>query len=175
MKMETLSAVSSAIKTGKTGYGWIVDQNGTVIAFPNKDAILALNITDADKTGYRGLDAFGKQMLSSESGDGSFGKPNGTRMNTYYARIPNSPGWVLGLTLEKSEADATVTHIVGILFLILGCGLVISVSVSFLFARTLVKPIDQVVLALGDMAKGDLTFSTLDLAAGTSWSREATR
>ena len=163
VKMSTFSAISSSIKLGKTGYGWIVDQRGLVIANPVKETLLVLDTLNADKDGYRGLDAMGKQMLSNDSGEGRFIKKDGTEMTTYFAKVPNSPGWVLGLSIESTELNATVVGLLTLLFIILGAGIVVAIAGALLIARSIVKPIKLVMSALEDFAMGDLTFDNLDI------------
>jgi hypothetical protein len=86
---------------------------------------MKLNVTDADKSGYHGLDALGKHMLASESGDGEWQSAAGVSMITYYARVPNSPGWVLGISMESAEIDEMVGAMLQVLLFIFIGGLVI--------------------------------------------------
>lgn len=67
-KLESLPAIAATIKVGSTGCGWVVDRRGIVIAHPVKEAILTLDIANADKDGYRGLDAVGKRIVSLPQG-----------------------------------------------------------------------------------------------------------
>jgi methyl-accepting chemotaxis protein len=165
IKMSTLSAIASSIKLGSTGYGWIIDQRGIVIAHPTKEAILALNTLDADKDGYRGLDALGRKMQATENGIGSYTRKDGVEMVTFYARVPDSPGWVLGLSVSRTELQSTVRNLIDLLLLILAAGVVIAIGVSILLARSIVKPIKWTISALDDFSKGDLAYASLD--AGT--------
>jgi methyl-accepting chemotaxis protein len=165
IKMDTLSSIASSIKIGKTGYGWIVDQRGIVIAHPAKEAILTLVTTNADKDGYKGLDALGKKMLANESGDASFAEKNGSKMVTYFARVPNSPGWVLGLSITEQELFSTVSGLLDLLYMIFVIGIVISIVVAVFIARSIVKPIKLVVAAMKDMSRGDLLLSNVDAAS----------
>ena len=122
-KLEKLSEIATAIKVGKTGYGWIIDQQGLVIAHPSKDAILKLNVTDADKTGYKGLDALGKDMIAKESGEGTYHKPDGSKMTVFYTQVPNSPGWTLGIAAPTAELNATTSELITLLLIIAVGGL----------------------------------------------------
>jgi methyl-accepting chemotaxis protein len=164
MRMETLSSIASSIKLGKTGYGWIVDQRGLVIAHPTKEAILTLNTLNADKDGYKGLDAMGKQMQSTESGESFYVRKDGVKMVTYYARVPNSPGWVLGLSITQAELNSTVSGLLALLLGILLFGILLALVVSVLIARSIVRPIQLVVAAMTDMAEGDLALAKVNAA-----------
>jgi methyl-accepting chemotaxis protein len=164
MQLSSLTAITSSIKLGTSGYGWIVDQKGLVIAHPDKDAILKLDALNADKDGYRGLDALGKSMLASDLGEGLFSLKDGTSMKTYYAKVPNSSGWVLCLSIRDSEVNATARGLIALLLVILVIGIVVAIGVSTLVARSIVKPIKLVVDAMNLLSKGDLTLTGIDYA-----------
>jgi methyl-accepting chemotaxis protein len=156
-KLETLSTIVGAIKLGKSGYGWVVDSEGLMIAHPDKEVIMKLNISDADKDGYKGLDALGKRVITEESGSGSWTGRDGVQMTSYFTRIPNSPGWVLGVSLPTAEVNRTVAELVYLLFGILALGVVVAILASFLLARSIVKPVAFVTGEAGVLAEGDLS------------------
>ncbi len=162
MKLDRLSEIAGSIKVGKTGYGWIMDQRGLVIAHVNKDAIMKLNVLESAKEGYKGLDVFGKAMLANDSGEGYWNKPDGTRMATYFAKVPNTPGWRLGLSIPASEVNETVTALISILLIVLVAGIVVSVAVSTLVARSIAKPVRKIMVAMDSIASGDLALSGAD-------------
>lgn len=165
IKMDTLSSIAASVKLGKTGYGWIVDQRGLVIAHPSEEAILTLDTLNSDKDGYKGLDAFGRLMQSTESGVSEYIERDGTKMVTYYARVPNSPGWTLGISISEAELTSSVTSLIYLLILILFLGIAASLTFSILFARSIVKPIRLIVQELGLLANGDLALAGFDISA----------
>jgi len=156
VNLDRLSAIASSLKLGKTGYGWLIDETGLVIAHPQKEAVMKLNVTDADKSGYHGLDALGKHMLASESGDGKWQSATGVSMSTYYARVPHSPGWVLGINMESAEIDEMVGAMLQVLLFIFIGGLVIALVLAIGVSRSITQPIAALVERAGIMAKGDL-------------------
>jgi methyl-accepting chemotaxis protein len=166
MQLVSLSAVAASIKVGATGYGWMIDQRGIVIAHPSKDLVLKLDVTNADKDGYRGLDALGKGMLSGESGQGLYFQPDGAAMMTYYAKVPDSPGWVLGIAVPRKESGATVSDLMALLWGILAIGILVAIAVSILIARTIVKPIAFAVGQVGEIAAGNLEPRGMGMEAG---------
>jgi len=165
MKLDKLTEIIGAMKIGKTGYGYIADATGLVIAHPNQDMILKLNLTDGDKLGYKGLDAFAKAMLANEKGIGEYRKVDGTPVTSYYVSAPESPGWKLGIAISTSEVRETTTALVMLLFVILGVGIVLALLFSVLVARSIVKPIGVVVAGVGFLEQGDLTMSGMDADA----------
>ena len=168
MKMDDFSSIVSTIKIGKTGFAWVADQRGLVIAHPSNGDILKLNITDADKAGYRGMDALGKQMIATQEGQGNYGQPDGSKMTTYFTKVPNSPGWTLswtlGLSVASAEIASTVNGLLMLIFAILIVGIAISVLIAIAIARAIVHPINFVVAAVGCLADGDISLSSVDKA-----------
>jgi len=164
IKMETLSAVAASIKLGESGYGWLIDQRGLVIAHPKLEVVLALNTLDSTKEGYGGLDALGKEMLAGEAGEGMYRREDGMGMMTYYAKVPNSPGWVLALSIEKKELESTTAGLLVLLYVVLAIGVVIAIFVSVLIARSISKPIQTIVQEVENIASGELSLKGLDVA-----------
>ncbi len=155
VRLADLSKAVAAIKVGKKGYGWLVEKDGTVIAHADPEAVMKLNFTDADKDGYRGLDAFAAKMLAEERGSGSWAMPDGTRMTTYYARVPGGTGWTLGLSLPTAEVNAVRSTLVGILGLVLVFGVGASFAVSLFIARSIADPIRKTAAGFRTLARGE--------------------
>jgi methyl-accepting chemotaxis protein len=162
MQLDSLSQIIKGILLGKTGYGWVVDGGGTFIAHPKSDVLMKMNITNADKDGYKGLDALGKRLLSSDSGYGSYVNLDKKAVTSFYSIVPNSPGWRLGLTIETAELDRTVATLVSLLLVVLVIGLVLAVIVSLLIARTIVRPVESVMRQMGKLSGGDLVVTASD-------------
>jgi methyl-accepting chemotaxis protein len=165
MELGSLSGIVGSIKVGRTGYGWVIDGTGLAIAYPDEAQIMKLQTTSADKDGYRGLDAMARQMIAKDSGFATFGKPDGRFAYTYWARVPASPGWTLGLSVDKFEVEETVRILIALLLVILAVGLVVAVLVSIFIARSIVKPIQLIAAGMADMSQGDLALGAVDEAA----------
>jgi methyl-accepting chemotaxis protein len=156
IKLDALSAIAEAIKVGRTGYGWIIDQTGMVIGHPKTEVIMKLNITDADKTGYKGLDALGMRVLSEESGFGVYRNPAGAAMTTYFVRIPSTPGWSLGVTLPSSEVSEAAAPIIRALVIVLIVAVFAAIIVSILITRTIANPLRFIAESMGHLSDGNL-------------------
>ncbi len=162
INMDTLSSIAASIKLGETGYGWIIDQNGTVIAHPDKNTILNLNILSSNNEGYKGLETLGKSMLASETNDGIYTNKDGVKMVTFSARVPNSPGWILCLSISLKEINSTVSNLMRVLWGCLLIGIIISVSVALIIAKSIANPISGFMRALNLLARGELVMSKDD-------------
>ena len=161
VSLDSLSAVAGGIRIGRSGYGWIVDKKCVMIADADKKAIMTLNVTDADKDGYRGLDALGMQMLVSDSGYGSWTGPDGKGMTTYFKKVSTSSDWTLGLSLPSRELDETANSLVLLLLAVLLVGVSVSALAASLLARSIVRPVRLAASGFRMLAEGeaDLTKS----------------
>jgi methyl-accepting chemotaxis protein len=168
MTMGNFTDIVNTIKIGETGFAWVADQRGIVIAHPEKNEILKLNMSEADKSGYRGMDSLGKQMLATLQGFGHYNQPDGSKMIAYYTKIPNSPGWTLswtlGLSVASAEIGSTVRTLISLIIVISIVSIALSVFIAIMIARSIVSPINFVVAAIGGLAEGDLSLSTVDKA-----------
>jgi len=162
VKAETLSAIVAAVKIGATGYAYLVDDRSIIIAHPNKDIILNLNLLESAQSGWKGLDAVGKAMQAGETGASAYKKPDGSDVIAFYAKVPNSPGWSLSLTVPLNEVNITRDSLLSLLYFVLGVGVIFAILVALLIARSIVKPIKLVVDAMAYMANGDLTLANID-------------
>jgi methyl-accepting chemotaxis protein len=155
VSLDTLSSLVDGIRIGRTGYGWIVDKKGLMIATEDKDSLMKLNITDADKDGYRGLDDLGMRMLISDSGSGTWTGPDHKGMTTYFNKVSTSSSWTLGLNVPTKELDQTANSLVFLLFGVLAAGIAVSAFASILLARSILKPVKLAAAGFRMLAEGD--------------------
>jgi methyl-accepting chemotaxis protein len=167
VKLEDLSKVAGDIKVGATGYGWIVDGTGLVLAHEDKDLIMKLNVLDSAKEGYAGLDALGKAMLANESGSAAWKGRDGVEMTTYYARIPSTPGWSLGISVQTREVAKVRNGLVVLLVILVAAGLAASIFLSILIAGAIAKPLKMAAREFRSLAEGEA-----DLTASIDMDRE---
>ena len=161
MRLSILSSITSAIKLGESGYGWITESTGLVIAHRDPNLVMKLNLLDSAKEGYAGLDALGKRMAAEGTGSGAWKSPEGTPMTTYYTKVPNSPGWILGIDLPTSEMNQSVVGVVYSLAAVLLVGIILAIVVAMFLGRSLARPVILVTDGALALSQGDLDV-TLD-------------
>jgi len=161
ISLDTLSSLASGIRIGSEGYGIIVDKKGVLIATRDKGSVMKLNVTNADKDGYRGLDALGMQLLVSDSGTGSWKSPDGTDVTTYFKKVSSSSDWTFGLNIPTKELDKTANSLIFLLLGILMAGIAASAFAAVLLARSILRPIKLAASGFRALAEGeaDLTRS----------------
>jgi methyl-accepting chemotaxis protein len=154
VRLDYLSDLIGKIRFGSTGYGWLVDGDGTVIAHPIAADVMSLRLSEADGKGYRGLASLGSSMTTSNQGSGSWSSPDGVRYNTYYAGVPNS-SWILAIDQKESEASGTVRSIILILVILLAIGVLVTVAISMLLARSIARPLGLAAAGFRTLAQGE--------------------
>jgi methyl-accepting chemotaxis protein len=125
------------IKTGETGYAYIYDKRGFLIAHPVKSNILKLNMNQFD---------FGKKMLARGHGLMNYGY-KGVDKLVVYQTIPDV-GWTLGITSNTDELLAPVRNLS---FWNLGVAIGVVLLAAFvilLLVQSIVKPINRIVNGL---------------------------
>jgi methyl-accepting chemotaxis protein len=155
VRLEDLSKVAGDIRVGSTGYGWIVDGAGLVLAHEDKGLIMKQNVLESAKDGYSGYDGLGKAMLARESGSASWKGPDGIAMTTYFARIPSTPGWSLGISVQSREVSRVRDGLVVLLVILVAAGIVASIGLSILIAGAIARPLKLAAGEFRSLAEGD--------------------
>ena len=162
-----LSKKITAIKVGQTGYAWMVDRKGVVVAHPVSKHILALNASN-----LAGMEDINKRMLAGEKGVEEY-LFNGISKICGFAPVPIT-GWTVAFTQDVDEFMAPAYNIRNISLLIGLIALVITVVGVFLLTRSITKPISNAAeqLEAGSSqvasASTEVAQSGQSLAEGTS-------
>ena len=160
--LDTLSKIAGSIKIGAEGYGFVVGGTGLVQAHPNKDIPMKLNVKESAAVGFKGLAEVGVLMQNSELGSGSVVRPDGVEEALFFARVPNSPAWSLGIAIPMAQLMETTTRL-GIIVLVLALViLAVVVGVSFMIAGVVAKPVTVIGAAAERISRGEVYLSEAD-------------
>jgi methyl-accepting chemotaxis protein len=159
VRLDALSALMGEIKFGSTGYGWLITGGGLVIAHPSADRVMSLVLAQADEKGYRGLSALGAAMTESNKGSGTWYEPSGIRLRSWFASVTNSASWTIAIDQRTSEAEEAVRSTILILVILLAVGILVTVGISMLIARSITRPLGLAAGGFRELAEGaaDLT------------------
>jgi methyl-accepting chemotaxis protein len=155
VKLEELSRIVSSIKLGEGGYGWVVDGSGLFIAHPKAEYVMKLSLDKAAEMGYRGLAEFGKVLLGSPAGSGSYARPDGVGMIACFAAVPGTPGWKLGVNMPASNVRVTSSAIIRFFVFIFAVTIGIFIALSFLIGKSIARPVLGIVATFKELAEGD--------------------
>lgn len=145
-----LSNLIASTKIGETGYAFMIDDKGLVLAHPQKENILKL-----DATKLNGMENITKRMLSGESGVEKY-VFNGMAKTAGFSPVKTT-GWSINLALPDKEFLAPAHAVRN---LVITCAIVFFFAafvIYFFFARGITKALNKGVLLATRVAEGDLT------------------
>jgi methyl-accepting chemotaxis protein len=157
----------SAVKLGKTGYGYAVDKSGIIISHPNKDLILSLNVVQTE-----GMKDFGAKMIAGKTDSESY-VFKGVKKLAGFAPVPLT-GWSIGIAQDYDELMAPADNIRNVITLIGALFLVATIFGVFFLARSISLPITRISTELNEVseqiasAAGQVSASSQHLAEGAS-------
>jgi methyl-accepting chemotaxis protein len=137
-------------KIGQSGYAYVIDNTGLIIAHPNAENIFKTNLAQLD-----GTSAFARKMIAGQSGVDKY-VFEGIAKTCGYAPVAGT-GWSVGLTLPDTEFLAPILAVRNIVIVV---GLVFFAAaflIYFLFSRSITRPLARAVDFAQLVASGDFT------------------
>jgi methyl-accepting chemotaxis protein len=157
----------SAVKLGKTGYGYAIDKNGIIISHPNKELILSLDVTKTE-----GMKDFATKMVAGKTDSESY-VFKGVKKLAGFAPVPLT-GWSIGIAQDYDELMAPADNIRNVIALIGILFLVATVLGVFFLARSISLPITRISMELNAVseqiasAASQVSSASQSLAEGAS-------
>jgi len=151
------------IKIGKEGYVYLLNKKGDVLAHPNRDYILDLNVLDYD---------FGKALLSGKKGILDY-KWQGQMKKASYQRI-DGVDWIVASSATMDELLAPVNKLGRTSLILAILTIVLIAGIIFFVAQSVTKPIQKIIQELNRgseevaAASNQVSASSQELAEGAS-------
>jgi len=167
INIDFLNQKIAAVKIGKTGYPFLVDSTGAVIAHPRKELVLELNMNK-----QAGMEEIARKALAGQAGAEEY-VFNGTPKIAGFAPVPLT-GWSVIATQDEAEFMSSVYDIRNGVALIALIALAAAVVLVLWFARGVSKPVTVVANGLNEAssqvsaAAGEVAASSQTLAQGAS-------
>jgi len=152
VKLDALSDKITSIKIGDTGYPYVINKDGVVLAHPNKEFIFELNVKTLE-----GMEEISRRMMARESGVEEYVFRD-TRKIAGFVHVPLT-GWSIAVTQDQSEFMADVRQMT-LYNVIVGLIAMVVVGICLAFAaRSITRPVNDAVSGLKDIStgEGDLT------------------
>jgi len=143
--IDFISEKLNAIKIGETGYAYLINKEGVVIAHPKAEYILEMNLGKQE-----GMTEYTQKMLSQKSGSDKY-TLNGVEKIAGYAPVELT-NWSAGMTQDKDEVMSSARSIRNFIVVITLAFLGIIAVLVLLFARSISRPIQAAVNSLNDSA-----------------------
>ncbi len=153
-----LSAITDDTGFGTSGYGYIINNNGTVVAHPDREKVLSqfnpIEAVKNDESLKPVADLFEK-ILSEKTGTGTY-TYEGDELYAGYAPIEGSE-WNIVITADKDEVLSAIPELVGIITKVLIFVLIISIIVAFIIGSSITNPIIEAVRISQRISDLDIT------------------
>ena len=148
LKVEMLTELVSGRKIGTTGYGFMTDRKGIILAHPDPKNILNLDITK-----LAGMETIVKRMLASEKGVEEY-VYKGIDKIAGFAPL-TQVDWHIAVTQDASEFLQAAHSIRNSSLIVAVVAMVLTVVAVTFFAGLIVKPINRAIANLKDIAEGE--------------------
>lgn len=157
VNLETMSKIAGNIKIGDSGFGFIVDSKGMVVAHPNEEYNMAFNLFESEEKGYKNLDNLAKQMVKGEVGKGYISNPAGGEEFLMFTPIEGFPNWSIGVSVPKQDIYGVVYSFLLKLILIFAITLaVIYLTVYLVTKKIITNPMRKLIQFTTAISEGKL-------------------
>ncbi len=154
VELSRLSALVNIEPFGKTGYSFMVDKSGLILAHPN-ESLLMTRDDEIDNAASTGLRAVLLRMVSQESGNASYRYHNADKIVSFMPLGINQ--WSIGSGINHNEIYEGIDDIARSIFFVQLSG-VLFVGLIFLFLiyTMVLKPIKRLTELVKSFKSGDL-------------------
>ncbi len=152
--LEKLAQEVQAVKIAKTGYVYVSQGDGTIIAHPNKELVMKYNPLKDEKT-HPELASATRRMTKGETAVAVYEFMGQTKMMAF-APVPGT-GWGVCATGPLEEMTAGLITLRNISAVTIAAVLVLAALAVVVMARRIVGPLRRMVAYVGEVAAGDLS------------------
>lgn len=158
--MDELSRRLEQFEVAEAGFGWLMDENYTVIAHPDEDNILKMSVLSkdaladveqdapamsSDDLGYEGLTSIAGQLDKNQRGTVNYKNPDGYSRTVSIVPVGNDNNWYVAFTSFDDKIPGSVNTLLIYMAIGLGVMVVASIFASYLLANEVTKPINQLI------------------------------
>ena len=146
-----LDEVVDGIEIGESGFSWILDDNGNIVAHPSRDISIHTKATHLIPN-QENID----KIIQDEKGTMIYTCPEGHKFMASFSNIKGSPGWTFIVSIPYEEAFSEISTIIAFFKRMTLVYFIIVAFLLYLYARTLSKPIENLKKVFERAANGDL-------------------
>ncbi|MCM2357080.1 MAG: methyl-accepting chemotaxis protein [Geobacteraceae bacterium] len=154
----TIEKILADVNEGKTGYAYMLNREGVLIAHPKKDKVLKENLTKNENIDLSGIAG---KMVKGETGVGSYTYEGVSKLVGY---LPSKGfgdykgiGWSIAVVKGASEVFAPVYTLRNVVIAVIVISVLIIAVLAVVVARSIANPMIKGVAFAQAVAAGDLT------------------
>lgn len=137
IKIDFLNKIVKELELKNSGYGWIVNSDGLVVAHPDAKASLEKNIRDYIKDWDHTIE----ENFNDRQGTVEYLDENGSKMLAFFSNIKESPDWTFIVSISENDIYKEVNDVRNAIWTALLIGLVSVIVFSFHYSKSISKPI----------------------------------
>ena len=141
VKAEYLTKYIASLKLGATGYVFMIDQNGTVIAHPDKSLILDVNIREIPE-----VKPLADKMLRQKSQAVEYSYLGVEKIAGIYP--VSLTGWSIGACQNKNEIMALAYSNMNFLLMVIGVLVILFILAVLIFSKRVSAPVQSTLITL---------------------------
>ncbi|RBP66020.1 methyl-accepting chemotaxis sensory transducer with Cache sensor [Alkalibaculum bacchi] len=159
-----LSDITDTLKYGETGQAYIMDKEGTIIAYSDRSVVSnqinPIKAAEADDS-EKASGEFHKKVLEEKTGVAKYKDSQGKELYSAYDSIDNTD-WILIMSADEEEILAGIPSLMKAIILLTAVVLAISIIIIYLIGNTIAKPIINATALAKTLADLDLTRDVLE-------------
>lgn len=153
---QTFSSIAENINIGKSGYAFILDRFGTVVAHKDHSFVTEQkNIINNPSDENASVVEIEKKMIKSETDFDEY-TSSGIKKIIAYAPLPGISGWSVGIVANRAEFYNATLIAIGVIATITAAAVGIFIFVGIRIATSIAHPIVKCSERLKAMAEGDV-------------------
>jgi methyl-accepting chemotaxis protein len=154
---EAVSKITDDVGYGKEGYGYIINNNGTVVGHTDREKVVKqftpIEEAKSDKS-LTSLAAMFEKILAEKNGVGTYSF-NKNKLYAGYAPIEDS-NWIVVITANQNEVLSAIPTLQKNIAMIMIIVLIVSVIIAYLIGNSITKPIISIIHHSEKLADLDL-------------------
>lgn len=152
---DAFSDVIRQMRVGENGYGFIVQNDGTILAHQNRDFVMKANLNKMEEHGFKGYSELFKSYGNQNNIFGYVSHSTQGKRMVALNRIPGSPGWSLGIVIPESQLMAPVYSLLLKLFIMSLLVILILFIITNIIGKKIAFSINAAMNMLKDIAQGE--------------------
>lgn len=152
VEVEFLNKIVRQMELEGSGYGWIVNHDGLVVAHPDSNVAINKRVSDF----ITNDDAMIEEIISSTSGAVEYIDDRGEKMVAFFKKIEGAPDWTFIVSIPTKEIFAEVWETRNAIINAIVISLILIIVYSIFYANSITKPILELKDVFEKAAGGDL-------------------
>jgi methyl-accepting chemotaxis protein len=141
IKIDKITEIVNQISIGNDSFGMIADGTGLVIAHPEEDIRLKLNLHDMEASGYKDSGNLAERMISGETGNQTYTDATGVKNSLIFAPIEKTLNWSIAVKIPVTELYSKSNVILRTIVILISIIILITIGAIYFLSNSISKPI----------------------------------